>query len=156
MRSFSAYANVAFQSAKGKGIESSQFNFDPDDVAYIADRYIHLDHEERVSASSGVSYQWRQTRFSLDMLFGTGLHTDLALADGSTIPNGDHTPSYTQFNLGVTHTFRISHAGPLTARLDVINLFDKVYEIRSGSGIGVFASQYGPRRGVFFGLTQDF
>jgi outer membrane receptor protein involved in Fe transport len=156
VRSFSAYGNLAFQSAKGKGIESSQFNFDAADLAYIADHYIHLDHEERVSASSGVSYQWQQTRFSLDMLFGTGLRDDLALSDGYVIPNGDHTPSYTQFNFGVTHPFQIIRAGPLTARIDVINLFDKVYEIRSGSGVGVFAPQYGARRGVFFGLTQDF
>lgn len=28
-------------------------------------------------------------------------------------------------------------------RLDVVNLFDEVYQIRSGSGIGVFAPQYG-------------
>jgi len=38
----------------------------------------------------------------------------------------------------------------------VINLFDKIYEIRSGTGIGVFAPQYGAGRGLFFGLSQDF
>jgi outer membrane receptor protein involved in Fe transport len=41
-------------------------------------------------------------------------------------------------------------------RFDVINLFDKVYEIRSGTGIGVFAPQYGARRGLFFGLSKAF
>lgn len=39
-------------------------------------------------------------------------------------------------------------------RFDIINLFDHVYEIRDGSGIGVFAPQYGPRRGYFLGLKQ--
>ena len=29
--------------------------------------------------------------------------TDLTLPDGSVIPNGDHTPSYTQINLGLSH-----------------------------------------------------
>jgi outer membrane receptor protein involved in Fe transport len=38
----------------------------------------------------------------------------------------------------------------------VINLFDKEYEIRSGNGIGVFAPQYGPRRGLFLGLSKGF
>jgi outer membrane receptor protein involved in Fe transport len=156
LSAFSAYANLAFQSAKGKGIESSQFNFDPDDLNYIADHYIHLDHEERASASAGVSYLWQQTRFSADMIFGSGLRADLELPDGSTIPNGDHTPSYTQFNIGVSHAFRIDRFGPLTARIDVVNLFDKVYQIRSGSGVGVFASQYGARRGLFVGVAQDF
>ena len=41
-------------------------------------------------------------------------------------------------------------------RFDVVNLFDYVYEIRDGSGIGVFAPQYGPRRTFFVGLAQKF
>jgi outer membrane receptor for ferrienterochelin and colicins len=155
INNFSAYSNLAFQSAKAKQIESSQFSFSATQLAYIADYYIHLDHEERVSASSGVSYLWLGTRFSADMIFGTGLRQDLTLAT-YTIPNGDHTPSYTDFNLGLSHAFKFEHTGALTARFDVINLFDKSYEIRSGTGIGVFAPQYGARRGVFFGLAKDF
>ena len=45
---------------------------------------------------------------------------------------------------------------PMEVRLDLINAFDSVYQIRNGTGIGVFAPQYGPRRGVFFGVTKDF
>jgi hypothetical protein len=29
-----------------------------------------------------------------------------------------------------------------------------IYELRDGSGIGVFAPQYGPRRGYFLSLSQ--
>ena len=36
----------------------------------------------------------------------------------------------------------------------VVNLLDTVYLIRDGSGIGVFAPQYGPRRGFFLGLSK--
>ena len=43
---------------------------------------------------------------------------------------------------------------PLTARFDVVNLLDTVYLIRDGSGIGVFAPQYGPRRGFFLGVSK--
>ena len=39
-------------------------------------------------------------------------------------------------------------------RFDIVNLFDKIYEIRDGSGIGVFAPQFGARRGYFVGLSQ--
>lgn len=157
VRHFSAYGSLSFQSAKGKGVESSQFNFTQEQLAYIADNYIHLDHEERVSASGGFAYQWRRTRASVDAIFGTGLRDDLALPDGSDIPNGDHTPSYTQVNLGVTHDFDVGlPAGPLQLRFDVVNLFDKVYLIRSGTGIGVFAPQYGARRGFFGGFTVPF
>ena len=43
---------------------------------------------------------------------------------------------------------------PVTLRFDVINVFDTSYVIRNGTGIGVFANQYGPRRGYYVGLAQ--
>jgi outer membrane receptor protein involved in Fe transport len=153
---FSTYGNVSFQAAHGKDVESSQFNFDQADLNYISDHYIHLDHEGRVAASAGASYKWMQTRFSVDGIFGTGLRQDFTLPDGTNVPNGDHTPSYATVNLGASHAFKIAGSGPLTLRLDVINVFDKVYQIRSGSGIGVFAPQYGARRGIFGGAAWDF
>jgi len=153
---FSAYGNLSFQAAHGKGIESAQFNFSQYKLDYVADNYIHLDHEGRVSASGGVSYLWRGTRFSADMLFGTGLRADQILPDGTDIPNGAHLPSYTQINLGVSHAFNLAGRAPLTVRFDVVNAFDEVYQIRNGTGIGVFAPQYGPRRGFFGGLAWQF
>jgi len=33
---------------------------------------------------------------------------------------------------------------------------DKVYAIRNGTGIGVFAPQFGARRGFFGGLSYQF
>jgi outer membrane receptor protein involved in Fe transport len=156
IKNFSTYANLSFQAAHGKDVESSQFNFPSDALAFIQDNYIHLDHEGRVAASSGFSYLWQGTRFSADMILGTGLREDLILPDGTAIPNGAHTPSYTQVNVGLSHEFRFPGTGPLTARFDVINLADKVYQIRSGTGVGVFAPQYGPRRGFYGGLSWQF
>jgi len=156
LHNFSAYGNVSFQAAHGKQWESAEFNFDPADFAYVRDNYIHLDHEGRVAASGGVSYLWQATRFSADFIFGTGLRADLTLADGSSIPNGDHTPSYTQVNFGASREFHLSGSSVLSARFDVINVLDKVYQIRSGTGVGVFASQYGPRRGFYGGLAWQF
>ena len=153
---FSLYANLAFQSAQGKQVESAQFNFSPADYAYIQDNYIDLDHEARVTASGGASYLWSGTRFSADFIFGSGLRENVILPDGSTIPNGGHTPSYTQVNLGLSRDFQIGGKGPLSARLDVLNAFDKAYLIRSGTGIGVFAPQWGMRRGFFGGLAWQF
>ena len=88
------------------------------------------------------------TRFSADLLYGSGLR-----ADGAT-PNGDHLPGYAQVNLGVSHAFDIDAWKPITVRFDVINLFDDKYEIRDGTGIGVGAPQFGPRRGFFVGVSQ--
>ena len=150
-----AYLNLAGQSARGKTWTSSQFNFSPANIAYVADHYIDLDHEQRFTASGGASYLLWDTRFSADFLVGTGLRASLVRPDGSVIPNGDHLPSYTQINLGTSHVFHIPNAGTLTARLDVINAFDKVYEIRNGTGVGVGAPQFGPRRGFFVGLSKS-
>jgi outer membrane receptor for ferrienterochelin and colicins len=150
VKDFSMYGNLSFQAAHGKEWESSQFNFSPDDFAYLRQNYIHLDHEGRVAASGGISYLWLGTRYSADFLFGTGLRQSI------TFPNDDHLPSYAQVNFGLSHGFDIGTRNPLTARIDVINLFDKVYAIRSGSGVGVFAPQYGPRRGIFGGLEWQF
>ncbi|HTC15113.1 MAG TPA: TonB-dependent receptor [Steroidobacteraceae bacterium] len=155
VKNFSLYGNVSFQAAHGKDVESSQFSFTQQQLLYLTDNYIHLDHEGRVAASGGTSYLWHGTRLSVDAIFGTGLRDDLVLADGFTIPNGDHTPSYTQINMGVSHEFHIS-ATALTVRFDVINVTDKIYQIRSGSGIGVFAPQFGPPRGFFGGVSWDF
>jgi outer membrane receptor protein involved in Fe transport len=45
---------------------------------------------------------------------------------------------------------------PTKLRFDIINVFDEIYQIRNGEGIGVFAPQFGPRRGYFVGLSQKF
>ena len=37
----------------------------------------------------------------------------------------------------------------LKARLDVVNVTDNIYELRSGTGVGVNAAQYGERLGFF-------
>jgi outer membrane receptor protein involved in Fe transport len=39
-------------------------------------------------------------------------------------------------------------------RFDVVNLFDRIYQLRTGDGIGEFAPQYGARRGYYFGVSQ--
>jgi len=154
-RDLSAYANLAFQSDKGRDFESAQFNFSQGNLNYVATHYIDLDHEQRVTAVAGASYLWQETRLSADLLFGSGLRASVTLPDGSVIPNGTHLPYYTQVNTGVSHVFHIAGAGMLTARADVINLFDREYQIRNGTGVGVGASQYGPRRGYFFGLSKS-
>jgi outer membrane receptor protein involved in Fe transport len=51
--------------------------------------------------------------------------------------------------------FRFDAAGTLTVRFDVINVFDREYQIRNGTGVGVGAPQFGPRRGFFLGLSKS-
>jgi hypothetical protein len=48
----------------------------------------------------------------------------------------------------------VPELGKFTARFDVVNVFDTVYELRDGSGIGVFAPQFGTCRGFYVGLSK--
>ena len=153
----SLYANGTIEKAQGQNIVSSQFNFSADDLAYIAGHYIYLDHNQTYTASAGASYKLGATRISGDLLFGSGLRSDFANPlTGETIPNGAHLASYLQVNFSLVHNFPNTPAGPISVRADLINAFDKSYEIRDGTGIGVGAPQWGPRRGVFVGLTKSF
>jgi outer membrane receptor for ferrienterochelin and colicins len=166
---FNAYANFSTQRARGKDIETAQFNFSANDLEYITNHWIALDHEQEYTGSGGVSYRWNDTLFSSDILLGSGLREDLPvpqgiqLANGATtydIPNGAHLPYYRQVNMGVSHTFtNLAIGSPknaVTLRFDVINVFDTAYEIRNGTGVGVGAPQWGPRRGFFGGFTIPF
>jgi len=154
-RNLSIYANLAWQTALGRDIDTAQFNFSPADLAYIGSHAIDLDHEQKVTASGGASYHWGDTRLSADFLLGSGLRASLVLPDGTDIPNGRHLPYYSQLNLGSTRVVHLEHDNTLTLRFDVLNVFDRVYEIRDGTGVGVGAPQFGARRGLFVGLARS-
>jgi outer membrane receptor for ferrienterochelin and colicins len=151
----SAYANLGWETAVGRSIDSAQFYFSQAALDYIANQYIPLDHEQKITASGGLSYHWRDMRLSADALLGSGLRASPVLADGLTIiPNGTRLPYYLQLNAGFSRLFHLAGAATMTARFDVINLLDRRYEIRDGTGIGVGAPQYGPRRGLFVGISR--
>ncbi len=141
------YGNVAVARQIATDVVSNQYLFDPDELAFIASHYVYTDHAQLLTASVGGSYLWNGTKLSADMIYGSGLRAGFA--------NTDTVPSYAQVNLGIAHEFNwLSAAKPTTLRFDIVNLFDSIYEIRDGSGIGVFAPQYGPRRGFYFGISQ--
>ncbi len=156
----SAYANLARSVAQGKGWSSAQFLFDPADLAYVRDHWIYLDHDQQWSASAGASYTWphvrSSTRVYFDLLYGSGLRKDATDRLGNTIPNGGTVPSYATINLGAERRFKLGERIEIKARLDIVNLTDKSYELRDGSGVGVNAAQYGMRRGFFGSLGVAF
>lgn len=146
---FRAYGNIAWAKQTASNVVSNQYLFDADELAYIATHSIFTDHAQLWTASAGASYKWRDTTFSANMIYGSGLRSGFA--------NTDSLPSYTTVNFGVAHDFFIVAPNkPTTLRFDVVNAFDAVYQIRDGSGIGVFAPQYGARRGFFTGISQKF
>ena len=155
---FDLYANVARGQEKGKNIISSQYFFAPDDLAYIRNHYIFTDHSQNWTGSGGGSVTIKNGAGTLvptaDFLYGSGLRKG---DPAGVVPNGGKLPQYFTLNAGIAQNF--TKPGPLhglTVRVDIVNLFDKTYLIRDGSGVGVGAPQYGQRRGIFAGVSKKF
>ena len=156
----SLFGNLTISRAIGRDIVSSQFNFSQADLDYISAHYIHQDHDQRFTGSAGAAYtvmQGRPTplRLSADLLVGSGLR-----ASTSAIPNGRALGSYYTINLSAVQRLDPSVMGGFgrgtELRLDVINLLDRKYVLRDGSGLGVGNPQYGLRRAVLAGVSQKF
>ncbi|PTS76786.1 TonB-dependent receptor [Sphingomonas sp. HMWF008] len=155
---FDFYANVARGQEKGKNIISAQYFFAQDELDYISNHYIYTDHNQFWTVSGGGSVTIPNSLGKLvptvDFLYGDGLRAD---DPAGIVPNGGKLPSYLTANFGIAQNFD----GPgfmkgLSIRFDVVNVGDKIYEIRDGSGVGVGAPQYGARRGFFAGIRKTF
>jgi outer membrane receptor protein involved in Fe transport len=143
-----AYENFAWSVAQGTQVESGQFNFDPTRLAFINSHYVFLDHDQTFTNSAGVVYNWKGWMFSLDGIYGSGLRSGFA--------NTGNLPYYIQLDAGITKRVTVpNHGGVLEFRGAIVNLNDRTYEIRSGSGIGVFAAQFGPRRALYGGIKWE-
>jgi outer membrane receptor protein involved in Fe transport len=144
---FKAYGNLAMGISRAKDAVSNQYLLDATEYTYLLTNYHNTDDSQFMTGSAGASYKWDKTLFSVSATYGSGLRSGFA--------NMDHVPAYLNVNLGTSREFElVSAEKPLTLRFDIVNLFDRIYELRSGTGIGVFAPQYGARRGFFVGLSQ--
>ena len=156
MGNFTLYSSWSMGFEKATTPVSNQAFFTPQELAFADSNWIYTDHTQLLTGSGGASYlfdhtnNWwiDNTKLSATMIYGSGLRQGF--------DNTDHVPAYTQVNLGLSHEFKDTgwDPKPFTVRFDVVNLLDDSYLIRSGTGIGVFAPQFGPRRGYFVGFTQ--
>lgn len=153
---WTAYLNVAWSRGVGRQIDSAQFNFGAAELAYIAQHWIYLDHDQRWTGSAGATYALfastdHPARLSADVLVQSGLRASTA-----SVPNGAALPSYAVLNLAAVQDFALGVGRGTSLRLDVVNVLDAKYQIRNGTGVGVGAPQYGLRRTVLATLSQRF
>jgi outer membrane receptor protein involved in Fe transport len=141
------YANFAYSVAQGTQVESGQFNFDPAELKFISTHYIFLDHDQTYTSSVGAAYKWSGFLFSIDGVFGSGLRSGFA--------NTGNLPYYIQVDGAISKRIDLGDRGAVELRAVVQNMADHTYEIRNGSGIGVFAPQFGPRRAFFGGIKWE-
>jgi outer membrane receptor protein involved in Fe transport len=145
----SGYVNLGLSSAQGKGIESGQFNFEADELDYINQNWVNLDHAQKITTSVGASYQLTpHTTLGVDALYGSGLRRGFA--------NTQRMPGHTQANASISHHVKFDASGAWELRFSVLNLLDRSSAIRDGSGIGVGAAQYAPRRAFYVSLNKPF
>jgi outer membrane receptor protein involved in Fe transport len=148
---FSAYGNFSYVQTRARNIDSVQNEFPNNELAYLSANSIQLDHQGRFTGSGGISYTFLEnTRVHTDFLYGNGLRAGFA--------NLEKLPSYVTENVGVEHVWHLqsSAISQFKLRFDGLNVFDRVYEIRNGTGIGIAAPAYGPRRAFYAGIVAVY
>jgi outer membrane receptor for ferrienterochelin and colicin len=149
-KQWGAFLNFTYQKAQGENIITSQSLFGADELAYIANHYIFLDHDQTVSISGGTHYHFGDSQISTDLIYGSGLRN----TPPGGAPNSTELPGYLTVNAALTHKWKHTPIGTLNGRLAVINIFDKSYLLRDGTGVGVGAPQYGANRTFYAGISS--
>jgi hypothetical protein len=147
---FRAYANLSHEVTMVKDVVSNQYLIgDPVELAYLAST-LHL----RLRCADGQRIgrcllPLAQLLASVDGIYGSGLRAGFA--------NEQHSPGYTQWN---ARSAGISTLARPEAALAALERHQsprpQLSAARRYRRIGEFAPQYGPRRGVFIGLAQQF
>ncbi len=152
---WSLYANLAWSQVNSINITSAQFNFEQAELDYIASNWIFADHNQSWTGSVGAAYVFNMdsdwaTRVSADLLYGNGLRQTIVT------PNDTALPAYATLNLSVTQRLPINGSKGTNVRFDAINVTDGQYQLRTGTGVGVGAPQFGMRRAFFVTMSQKF
>lgn len=145
---FASYFNIATQRVYGKRVNSAQYVVHEEEYEYSQSNYMRSDHAQDITASLGASYKIFNTNFAVDALFGSGLSTGEF--------NKNTMPSYWQVNGSVAKDISLSQAGKINLRFSVLNALDEVYQYSDGSGVGVNASQFAPRRTFYLIASKNF
>ena len=101
-----AYANWAWAIQRATNIVTNQYLFGADEIAYIQNNWINTDHSQVWTGSGGISYLWNGTRFTTDVIYGSGFRA----GDFNT----DHVAPYASVNAGMSHEFYIPGWNPIT------------------------------------------
>ena len=98
--------------------------FDPDEFAFIKEHWVFLDHDQRFTGSAGIPTRGRLeggNRWTLWQWIAPGFCQH------------SKTHPYETFNVHLSRRIQITEKTALKIRFDVVNLLDKVYELRDGN-----------------------
>lgn len=150
MDNLTARGNVGWGQCKGYGLHSGHVLLEQKEIDDINSKGgVFCDHTQMLTSSAVVNYRFlERTTLTGQLLYGSGLRT----ADEGAKTNSTHVPSYTIYNLSLTHTIPLPwHGQALLLGFDVINLLDQKYVINAGEGsIGLGVAHAGMPRSFFF------
>ena len=150
MENLSARGNVAWGQCKGYGLQSGHVLLEQKEINDINSQGgVFCDHSQTLTSSGVVAYRFlERTTLTGQVLFASGLRT--AEEGGKT--NSTHSPSYTVYNMSLTHVIPLPWDNQkLLLGFDVVNLLDQQYLINQGEGsIGLGVSHAGMPRSFFF------
>ena len=144
------YGEFSYVQTYAQNIDSFENEFPDNELAYLVSHHFQLDHQGRYTSSAGVAYTFlRDTRLHADYLYENGLRAGFA--------NDVKLATLLDRRLGGTcvacaHVRR--RAGQ--ARVDCLNVFNNVGEIRNGTGIGIAALAYVPPAASTLESRQSF
>ncbi len=144
-RPLNAYLNFSYSILQVKYINGGAFLADDaDEISYIANHWINTDDSQMFTGSAGLSYNLFGFLVTGDGIWGSGYRRGFA--------NTGELPPILQFNAAVVRSVRLPRFGAVEGRISMINVFDHSYQIRNGTGIGVFSPTFGPRRALYAGI----
>jgi TonB dependent receptor/Carboxypeptidase regulatory-like domain/TonB-dependent Receptor Plug Domain len=146
----SGRGNVAWGQCKGYGLQSGHVLLEQKEIDDINSKGgVFCDHSQTLTSSGVMAYRFMErTTLTGQVLFASGLRT--AEEGGKT--NSTHSPSYTIYNMSLTHVIPLPwDSQKLLLGFDVVNLLDQQYFINQGEGnIGLGVSHAGMPRSFFF------
>jgi len=144
----SGRGNVAWGQCKGYGLQSGHFLLEQREINDINSGGVFCDHSQSMTSSAVLSYVFRDhTTFTGQMFYGSGLRA----AETGARTNSSHSPSYTVYNLSLSHIIPLPNRQKILFGIDVVNVLDQKYFINQGEGsIGLGVAHAGMPRSFFF------
>jgi outer membrane cobalamin receptor len=148
--SLSAWANFTYVHARATGLASGAAYLPGSLVTYLQTHDVQPEGVQPYSASGGVAFHRGPIRVSSTLLYGSG--GKILWQEGATAPT--RLPAYAQVDFAILYRVDGFRDRPLDFRFDLINAFDQRYRLGDDGEMGI--PQWGPRRGMFVGIEQNF
>jgi len=146
----SAWANFTYLHARATGLGSGAAYLPGGLITYLLGHSVQPEGVQPYSASGGVAFHRGSFRLSGTLLYGGG--GKILWQEDATAPT--RLPAYAQADFAILYRVDGLRDRPLDFRLDLINAFDHRYRLGDDGEMGI--PQWGPRRGLFVGVEQNF